>query len=141
MSTNIEGKVVVLTGGSAGLGEDPARYLAARGAGVVLGARRRNRLHAIVEEIRKAGGRAHAVTTDVTKRTEVENLAQEGLRTFGRVDVVVNNAGIMPIAPLEALKVDEWEPPHGERPRTTMRCPVRGRPKGRQPRSSPSQVP
>lgn len=82
MSANIEGKVVVLTGGSAGLGEDAARYLAARGAAVVLGARRRNRLDAIVEEIRKVGGRAHAVTTDVTRRTEVENLVQEGLRTF-----------------------------------------------------------
>ena len=109
MSTNIEGKVVVITGGSAGLGEDAARYLAARGALVVLGARRKDRLNAIVEEIRKAGGRAHAVTADVTKRTDVDKLVQEALRTFGKVDVVVNNAGIMPIAPMEALKVDEWD--------------------------------
>lgn len=109
MKTNIEGKVVVITGGSAGLGEDTARYLAARGAVVVLGARRLDRLNAIAEDIRKDGGHAHAVATDVTKREDVQNLLQEALKTYGKVDVIVNNAGIMPIAPMEALKVDEWE--------------------------------
>lgn len=109
MSKNIEGKVVVITGASSGLGESAARHLAGLGASVVLGARRKDRLDSIVQEITAKGGKALAVTVDVTKRDQVNNLIQEALKTFGKVDVLVNNAGIMPIAPLSALLVEEWE--------------------------------
>ncbi len=109
MSRNIEGKVVVITGASSGLGESTARYLAKLGATVVLGARRKDRLDAIVKDIHAAGGEALAVTVDVTKRSEVEGLVKKAIDTYGRIDVMVNNAGIMAIAPLAALKVEEWE--------------------------------
>jgi len=109
MSTNIEGKVVVITGASSGLGESTARHLAKLGATVVLGARRRDRLDAIVKDIQAAGAEALAVTVDVTKRAEVEGLVKKAVDTYGRIDVMVNNAGIMAIAPLAALKVEEWE--------------------------------
>ena len=109
MGTNIEGKVVVITGASSGLGESIARHLARLGAMVVLGARRKDRLDAIVKDIQAAGGKALAVTVDVTKRAEVEGLVQKAIDTYGRIDVMVNNAGIMAIAPLAALKVEEWE--------------------------------
>jgi NADP-dependent 3-hydroxy acid dehydrogenase YdfG len=109
MSTNIEGKVVVITGGSSGLGESTARHLSELGATVVIGARRKDRLDAIVKDITAKGGKALAVTVDVTKREQVDALIQAALKAYGKVDVLVNNAGIMPIAPFAALKVDEWE--------------------------------
>jgi len=109
MSGNIEGKVVVITGASSGLGEITARHLASMGATVVLGARRRNRLDATVKEIQAAGGKALSVTVDVTNRAEVESLVQKAIDTYGKIDVLVSNAGIMPIAPLALLKVDEWD--------------------------------
>src|ERR1700694_3300968 len=98
--SNITGKVVVITGASSGIGESTAKILAERGAKVVLGARRSNRIDAVVQEIS---------ASDVTKRADVEALIQEAVDGFGRVDVLLNNAGIMPIAPIEALKVDEWD--------------------------------
>jgi Short-chain alcohol dehydrogenase of unknown specificity len=98
MSTNIEGKVVVITGASSGLGESTARHLAELGATVVLGARRKDRLDAIVKDITAKGGKALAVTVDVTKREQVDALIQAALKAYGKVDVLVNNAGIMPIA-------------------------------------------
>lgn len=109
MSNNIEGKVVVITGASSGLGESTARHLAGLGAILVLGARRKERLDAIVKDITTKGGKALAVTVDVSKRDQVEALIQEALKAYGKIDVLVNNAGVMPIAPLAALKVDEWE--------------------------------
>jgi NADP-dependent 3-hydroxy acid dehydrogenase YdfG len=109
MSGNIEGKVVVITGASSGLGEITARHLASMGATVVLGARRKNRLDATVKEIQAAGGKALSVTVDVTNRAEVESLVQKAIDTYGKIDVLVSNAGIMPIAPLALLKVDEWD--------------------------------
>jgi NADP-dependent 3-hydroxy acid dehydrogenase YdfG len=109
MSSNIEGKIVVITGASSGMGESTARHLAKLGATVVLGARRKNRLDAIVKDIQAAGGKALSVTVDVTKRPEVGGLVQKAVDTYGKIDVLVNNAGIMPIAPLALLKVDEWE--------------------------------
>jgi NADP-dependent 3-hydroxy acid dehydrogenase YdfG len=109
MSNNIEGKVVVITGASSGLGESTARHLATLGATVVLGARRKDRLNAIVKDIEAAGGKALAVSVDVTQRTEVESLVNRAINTYGKIDVLVNNAGIMPIAPLSLLKVDEWD--------------------------------
>jgi NADP-dependent 3-hydroxy acid dehydrogenase YdfG len=109
MSRNIEGKVVVITGASSGLGESTARHLAKLGAIVVLGARRKDRLDAIVKDIQAGGGKALAVTVDVTKRADVEGLVKKAVDTYGKIDVLMNNAGIMPIAPLALLKVDEWD--------------------------------
>ena len=100
MSTNIEGKVVVITGSSSGLGESTARHLAELGATVVIGARRKHRLDAIVKDITAKGGKALAVTVDVTKREQVDALIQAALKAYGKVDVLVNNAGVMSIATL-----------------------------------------
>src|SRR6476659_5951878 len=109
MSTNVEGKVVVITGASSGLGESAARHLAKLGAAVVIGARRKDRLDAIVKDITQKGGKALAVTVDVTKREQVDALIQAAFKAYGKVDVLVNNAGVMSIATLAALKVNEWE--------------------------------
>jgi NADP-dependent 3-hydroxy acid dehydrogenase YdfG len=109
MSTNIENKVVVITGASSGLGEATARHLAARGAAVVLGARRTDKLEQVAAAIRAAGGRAEVVQTDVTSRAQVQALVDTAVRVFGRVDVLVNNAGLMAIAPLDETKVEEWD--------------------------------
>ena len=98
MSTNIEGKVVVITGASSGLGESTARHLAKLGATLVLGARRKDRLDAIVKDIQAGGAKALAVAVDVTKQAEVKGLVQKTVDTFGKIDVLVNNAGIMPAA-------------------------------------------
>ena len=107
--SNISHKVVVITGASSGIGESTAKLLAAQGAKLVLGARRSNRIDAVVQEIAASGGKAIGFATDVTKRAEVEALIQGAVDGFGRVDVLINNAGIMPIAPIEALKVEEWD--------------------------------
>src|SRR3989449_1922780 len=107
--SNITDKVVVITGASSGIGESTAKLLAQQGARVVIGARRSNRIDAVVQEISATGGKAIGFATDVTKRAEVEALILGAVDGFGRVDVLLNNAGIMPIAPVEALKVDEWD--------------------------------
>ncbi len=109
MSTNINGKVIVITGASSGLGEATARHLAALGASVVLGARRVDRLDALVSEITAAGGKAVAFATDVTDPAQVRALVQGGIDAFGRIDVLVNNAGLMAIAPLAETPVEEWD--------------------------------
>lgn len=109
MSSNIEGKVVVITGASSGMGEATARGLAGKGAIVVLGARRADRLEKIVAEITSAGGKATAVATDVTKVEDVRKLVDTAVETYGRVDVVFNNAGLMPLSPMESLRIDEWD--------------------------------
>lgn len=109
MSNNIKDKVVVITGASSGLGETTARHLASLGAKLVLGARRTERLEKLVAEITAAGGQAIAVTTDVARRDDVEALVAKGEQHFGRIDVLVNNAGIMPLAPMAKLKVEEWD--------------------------------
>jgi len=107
--SNITDKVVVITGASSGIGESTAKFLAKQGAKLVLGARRTSRIDAVVQEISASGGKAIGLTTDVTKRAEVEALVRKAVDSFGRVDVIVNNAGIMPIAPIEAVRVDEWD--------------------------------
>ena len=107
--TNIREKVVVITGASSGLGESTARLLAANGAKVVLGARRKDRIDGVVEDITAKGGSALGFKTDVTRRADVEALVKGAIDKHGRVDVIVNNSGIMPIAPMAALKVEEWE--------------------------------
>jgi len=109
MKNNIEGKVVVITGGSSGLGEATARYLAEKGAKVVLGARRVEKLEKIASEIKENGGEAVALKTDVTKAEDVKALVKKAKDTFGKIDVLINNAGIMPLAPMAAVKVNEWD--------------------------------
>lgn len=109
MSNNIKDKVVVITGASSGLGEAAARLLSAGGAIVVLGARRMDRLKTLVDELTGKGGRAMAIATDVTRRDDVKKLVDAAVEKFGRIDVMINNAGLMPHSPLERLKVDEWD--------------------------------
>jgi NADP-dependent 3-hydroxy acid dehydrogenase YdfG len=109
MSNDIRGKVVVITGASSGLGEATARVLSAEGAKVVLGARRVERLKALVAQLASCGGEALALETDVVHREQVKELVDAAVDTYGRIDVMINNAGLMPLAPLERLKVDEWD--------------------------------
>lgn len=105
----INSKVVIITGASSGLGEATARRLADRGARLVLAARREDRLKALAEDLKSRGAEAIWQVTDVTDRAQVESLAAAAKKAFGRIDVLINNAGLMPLAPLDALKVDEWE--------------------------------
>jgi NADP-dependent 3-hydroxy acid dehydrogenase YdfG len=107
--SNVESKVVVITGASSGIGEAAARLLAERGAHVVAGARRTDRLETLVADITKKGGSARFRAVDVTKRADAQALVDFAKAEFGRVDVLVNNAGVMPLSPLDALKVGEWE--------------------------------
>ncbi|MCD5974595.1 SDR family oxidoreductase [Pseudomonas quasicaspiana] len=109
MSNNIEGKVVVITGASSGLGEATARHLGGLGAKVVLGARRKANLDTLVSEITAAGGNAVAYQTDVTRKEDVDALIKGALDIYGRVDVLINNAGAMAIAPMSEGKTDEWD--------------------------------
>ncbi len=109
MAANIQGKVVVITGASSGLGESTARFLAGNGAKVVLGARRKDRINAVVKDITAKGGSALGFKTDVTNRGDVEALVEGAADKHGRIDVMVNNSGIMPIAPIAALKIEEWD--------------------------------
>jgi NADP-dependent 3-hydroxy acid dehydrogenase YdfG len=109
MTEGIKDKIVVVTGASSGLGEATARLLSAEGATVVLGARRADRLRTLVKELETRGNKALAVTTDVSQREQVKALVDAAVETYGRVDVMINNAGLMPQAPLERLKVDEWD--------------------------------
>ena len=108
-SSNIEGKVVVITGASSGLGEATARMLSAHGATVVLGARRVDRIESLAAELAHSGGRALALRTDVTRAADVQRLVDAAVEAFGRIDVIVNNAGLMPSSPLERLKIDDWD--------------------------------
>ncbi|MGM1021494.1 MAG: SDR family oxidoreductase [Bacillota bacterium] len=106
---DIKGKVVAITGASSGIGEATARLLAHHGAHVILGARRTERLEALTTEIRSNGGSADYQQLDVTKRDQMEAFINYAEKTFGRVDVILNNAGVMPLSKLEALKVEEWD--------------------------------
>ena len=108
MSNNIAGKVVVITGASSGLGEAAARHLSKEGALVALGARRIDRIKALASELTSAGGKAIAIQTDVTKHEQVKALVDAAVTSFGRIDVLLNNAGLMPHSPLERLKIDDW---------------------------------
>lgn len=106
---NVTDKVILITGASSGIGEATARTLAAAGARVVIGARRMERLEALQTEIRQAGGTALARKLDVTSRREVQAFADAALEAFGRIDVIINNAGVMPLSLMSSLKVDEWD--------------------------------
>lgn len=103
----IEGKVVVITGASSGLGEAAARALAESGAKLVLGARRIERLRELANEIQQ--GADAAVQTDVTDPEQVRRLVDHAVDRHGRIDVILNNAGLMPHSPLERLKIQEWD--------------------------------
>lgn len=106
--SGIQGKVIAVTGASSGIGEAAARELARRGAHVVLGARRTDRLERLVAEITAAGGSARCRALDVTRLEDVQAFVAFAQAEYGRLDVIVNNAGVMPLSPLAALKIDEW---------------------------------
>jgi len=106
MTDNISGKVVVITGASSGLGEATARLLAAQGANLVVGARRKDRLDVLATEL---GPCVAVLETDVTKLEEVQALVDLATSRFGRIDVMINNAGVMPLSPLERRKIADWD--------------------------------
>lgn len=105
----IEGKVIAITGASSGIGEAAARRFAAAGAHVVIGARRTDRLETLAGEIEAGGGSVRLRRLDVTDRGDVEAFAHHAVAEFGRLDAIVNNAGVMPLSPLAALKTEEWD--------------------------------
>lgn len=109
MTENIKNKVVIITGASSGLGEATALLLAKYGAKVVLAARRKERLEKLASEITSQGGEALVVVADVAVQSDVERIAEKTLKRYGRIDVLINNAGIMPQATLDKLKVEEWD--------------------------------
>lgn len=109
MTNNVKGKVVVITGASSGMGEAAAIHLSQLGAAVVLGARRNDRIEKLAKQIQESGGKALAIATDVTQRDQVKKLVDSAVEKFGRVDVILNNAGIMPLSPMDRLNVDEWD--------------------------------
>jgi NADP-dependent 3-hydroxy acid dehydrogenase YdfG len=106
---NIANKIVLITGASSGIGAATARELAAAGAKVVIGARRTDRLDALSEDIRAAGGTVLARALDVTDRAHMQAFVDAAVAEFGRVDVLVNNAGVMPLSLMSSLKVEEWD--------------------------------
>ena len=101
--------MVVITGASSGLGEAAAKHLSALGATVVLGARRADRIEKLAREIQDKGGKALAIAMDVTRRDQVKKGVDSAVEQFGRVDVILNNAGIMPLSPMDRLNVEEWD--------------------------------
>lgn len=107
MTQGIKDKVVVITGASSGLGEAAARRLARDGAKLVLGARRIERLQALADEL--SLGQGTAVQTDVTQYAQVKHLVDQAVQIYGRIDVIINNAGLMPQSLLERLKVQDWD--------------------------------
>lgn len=109
MKTFTQGKVVVITGASSGIGEATAIMLAAHGAKVVLGARRKDRLAKLVSQITKVGGEAEYLVTDIKKRSDLSELVNLAILKYGRLDVMVNNAGIARLSRVDDLQVDDWE--------------------------------
>ncbi|SNZ14660.1 NADP-dependent 3-hydroxy acid dehydrogenase YdfG [Terribacillus aidingensis] len=104
----LRGKVVVITGASSGIGETAARLLASQGAHLIIGARRVERLEALASDIRAEGGTVAVQQLDVTDLEQMQEFLKAAQSRFGRVDAVINNAGVMPLSPLEALKIEEW---------------------------------
>ncbi|MGG3625954.1 SDR family oxidoreductase [Bacillus gobiensis] len=107
--SNIKDKVIIITGASSGIGKATATLLAEQGAHVVVSARRKQNLEELVDSITLNGGSASYQVTDVSKRYDVENLVKHAVKTHGKVDVLINNAGVMPISPLDDLRVEDWE--------------------------------
>lgn len=108
MTNNIKDKVIIITGASSGMGEAAARHLATKGAKVVLAARRSSCIDALAKEINEQGGTAMAIATDVTREDDVKKLVDTTVGQWGRIDVLINNAGVMPLSPLDQVKVSEW---------------------------------
>ncbi|MCK9697016.1 SDR family oxidoreductase [Pseudomonas syringae] len=106
--SNIQGKVVLITGASSGIGEAAARLIAAKGAHVVLGARRIERLQTLAADIEAQGGSARFRAMDVTDALDMQAFADFATHAFGKIDVIINNAGVMPLSPLAALNIAEW---------------------------------
>ncbi|ELP97466.1 SDR family oxidoreductase [Pseudomonas syringae] len=106
--SNIQGKVVLITGASSGIGEAAARLIAAKGAHVVLGARRIERLQTLAADIEAQGGSARFRALDVTDALDMQAFADFAKHAFGKIDVIINNAGVMPLSPLAALNIAEW---------------------------------
>lgn len=102
-------KVILITGASSGIGEATAKVLAQAGHAVMLGARRTERLQALASAIVNTGGTARFQSLDVTSREDTQRFVSEALSAFGRIDVLINNAGVMPLSPMNALKIDEWD--------------------------------
>ncbi len=109
MTQGIQNKIVVITGASSGLGEATARLLSAQGAIVVLGARRLDRIQALASILTAEGGKALAIATDVTDAKQVKQLVDTAVQTYGRIDVIINNAGLMPHSLLERGKIEDWD--------------------------------
>jgi NADP-dependent 3-hydroxy acid dehydrogenase YdfG len=104
--TDLSNKVVLITGASSGIGAATARVLAGAGASLMIGARRTDRIEALAAEL---GDRAMARPLDVTDRASMNDFAEAALDAFGRIDVLVNNAGVMPLSPMASLRIDEWD--------------------------------
>lgn len=109
MDMGIRDKVVVITGASSGLGEATARHLAQQGARLAIGARRFDRLDALERELKDYGGNVIAIKTDVTHAKQVQRLVDDAVKMYGRIDVLLNNAGLMPHSPLERGKIADWD--------------------------------
>jgi NADP-dependent 3-hydroxy acid dehydrogenase YdfG len=109
MINSLENKVVAITGASSGMGEATALALASRGAKVVLGARRPERLQALTQRITAAGGEATYIRTDVKQRNDLTNLVKLAIEQYGKLDVLINNAGVGPISMMDELRVEDWE--------------------------------
>ncbi|MEJ9314724.1 SDR family oxidoreductase [Priestia megaterium] len=107
--SNTQDKVVIITGASSGIGEATAKELASKGVQLVLAARRENRLKKLQEEIQKNGGQAIYKVTDVASHEQMEELAEYTLTNFRKNDVIVNNAGVMPLSPVYQKKINEWD--------------------------------
>ncbi|MGW5345896.1 SDR family NAD(P)-dependent oxidoreductase [Streptomyces sp. HUAS TT3] len=107
--SGIEGKVIAVTGASSGIGEATAVHLAERGAHLVLGARREDRLNAVVDRITARGGSAVGLVVDVTRREDLRRLTDAAVDRFGRLDVLVSNAGTMAVSPFDELRQDDWD--------------------------------
>ncbi|UFT99564.1 SDR family oxidoreductase [Radiobacillus kanasensis] len=106
--SSLEGRTVIITGASSGIGEETARLLASQGTHVVIGARRVERLEALASEIQTDGGSVAFQRLDVTELEQMQEIIKLAQSHFGRIDAIVNNAGVMPLSPLEALKIEEW---------------------------------
>ena len=106
---NSNQKVILLTGASSGIGEGIARHLAEQGHKLVLGARRTDRLANLCDELRREGASMDFLATDVTQRSDTQKLADFALEKYGRIDVMINNAGVMPLSPMSSMKVEEWD--------------------------------
>jgi len=107
--TTLNNKIILVTGASSGIGEATARLLSANGATLVLGARRTEKLELIAEDIQASGGKAVVKALDVTQKESMNAFVAFAKESFGKVDVLINNAGVMPLSPMSALKIDEWD--------------------------------